>query len=324
MKEAALQFPAMALGTWTFAGDAIWSESSENESISVIHAALDMGITLFDTSPNYGNGRSESILGRALANRPAAAVATKTKIGGRSRESIRQTIEESLARLQREAIDLMQIHWPGSSPEETASALDLFMEMKREGKIVNIGACNFGVHDLRETEKYPIISNQLPYNLMWRVVEKEIAPLSKALGKRVWAYSPLQQGLLTGKYASLHDFPEGRKRTRHFSSEHEAAMHGEQGMEAETQAALTAFLKLSEETGIPPMKLGLSYIMSHPFIDTVLVGARTVSQLEELVASTEGTPDPGLIETLDSISQPLLEATGGNPDMYQPVSRVRY
>ncbi len=254
-----IQFPRMAMGTWTFAGDTIWDASDEQESISVIHAALDMGITLFDSSPNYGNGRSESILGRALADHPEAMVATKTKIQGQSRDALRAAVEGSLRRLGREAIDLIQIHWPGT-PEETAEALGLFMEMRQEGEIRAVGVCNFGVYDLKETAGYPIISNQLPYNLMWRVIEREIAPLSKEMGKQVWVYSPLQQGLLTGKYSDLTGFPSGRKRTRHYASSHPAANHGEAGMEAETQAALTGFLEIAEETGIGPLELGLRYI----------------------------------------------------------------
>ena len=318
-----IQFPRMALGTWTFAGDAIWDASDEQESVSVIHAALDMGITLFDSSPNYGNGRSESILGKALADRPEALVATKTKIQGLSRDALRAAVEGSLKRLGREAIDLMQIHWPGT-PEETAAALELFMEMRQEGKIRAIGVCNFGVYDLKETVNYPIISNQLPYNLLWRTIEQEIAPLSQEMGKKVWVYSPLQQGLLTGEYSDLTDFPSGRKRTRHYASTHLAANHGEAGMEAETQSALMGFLKIAEETGIGPLELGLRYIMSHSFIDTLLVGARSVKQLADLYASSEGSLDPSIIEQLDAVSQPLLTATKGNPDMYQSVSRVRY
>jgi len=110
--ESGVLVSQLALGTWTFAGDAIWSESSENESIRVIDAAIDAGVTLFDSSPNYGDGRSESILGKAVGNRESIMVSTKCKVDGLSRNEIVGIVENSLRRLQRESIDIMQIHWP--------------------------------------------------------------------------------------------------------------------------------------------------------------------------------------------------------------------
>jgi len=316
-----LPFSPIALGTWTFAGDSIWLESNDKESISVIHAALDMGITLFDTSPNYGNGRSETILGKAVKGRSNATIATKIKINDKSPADLRRYIEKSLKRLNRETIDLMQIHWPGNSSEETLEALDLFVTMKKEGKILNIGACNFGIFDLEETKNFPIISNQLPYSLMWRLIEEQIAPLSKAQGKVVWIYSPLQQGLLSGRYSNIEDFPEGHMRTRHFSSTRTAANHGESGMENETQSTLKSFLTIASETNIPPLELGLRYIQSKSFIDTILIGARSIKQIEEIVLSLNGPLDKEIIELLNKGSGNLLAAADRNPDMYQ--SRVR-
>ncbi len=325
MNNSSITFPPLALGTWTFAGDAIWSETSEQESIRVIHAAIDKGITLFDTSPNYGNGRSEAILGKAIKGRTEAVIASKIRINDQTMDILRGTIETSLVQLNREIIDLMQIHWPGNTPDETLQALELLTAMKQEGKILNIGVCNFGVFDLEETRKYPIISNQLPYNLLWRVVEKEIAPLSKTLGKAVWAYSPLQQGLLTGRYTKMDDFPEGRQRSRHFSAERKAANHGGPGIEQETEQTIAEFLELARELEIQPTELGLRYILSHSFIDTVLAGARTIKQLDELVlSSAKGPLDDEIITRLDALSDPVLKAAGGNPDMFQKHSRIRH
>lgn len=318
-----LHFPPVALGTWTFAGDSIWSDSNEKESIAVIHAALAEGITLFDTSPNYGSGRSEAILGKALKGRTEGFTATKLKVNGLSEKEIILSVDKSLKNLQRESIDLLQIHWP-ANPDETAAALECFTNLKKQGKIQNIGVCNFGTYDLEETSSFPIISNQLPYNLLWRVAEEKIAPLSKSLGMKVWAYSPFQQGLLTGKYANISVFPKGRMRTRHFSSEREAAGHGEAGMEQETQAVLEKFLKIAHRAEISPLELGLRYISSQSFIDTILVGARTVDQLTDIRKSMKGALDNELMEKLNQCSETLLRAAKGNPDMYQKVSRVRH
>ena len=313
----------LSLGTWTYAGDSIWSVSSESESIRVIQEALDRGVALFDTSPNYGNGRSESILGKALGNKPLASVATKCKVDGLTRSELISIVENSLKNLQRDTIDLMQVHWPASDPGQSSFALDVFQDLVREGKIKNLGVCNFGVHDLDENSGKNIISNQLPYNLMWRVIEEGIAEKSRELDMKVISYSPLQQGLLTGKYTSLHDFPSGRKRTRHFLDDGITAKHGDRGMERETQSCLGGFLRISAESGISPLNLAVSYILSHDFIDSMLAGARNLSQLEQLISAIDTKLPEDVKTELDRVSQPLLEAIGGNPDMYNRKSRVR-
>ncbi len=319
-----IEFPPLALGTWTFAGDAIWSESDEKECVEVIHRAMDLGITLFDTSPDYGAGRSEEILGKGLAGIPAekALVATKMKIDGKNEKDIVASVERSLRRLNRDALDLMQVHWPGT-PEETKRALDCFLELQSRGKIREIGACNFGIHDLEETADYPIVSNQLPYSLLWRAIENAIAPLSKAQGKRIWAYSTFQQGLLSGKYPSLEDFPEGRKRTLHFSSARPAAGHGGPGMETETETTLKAFLELSRTRGITPLALAMGFVSSRPFIDSLVVGARTPAQIEGLVRESKTVLNEGLLAELDALSEGLKKKAGNNLDMFQSPGRVR-
>lgn len=320
----AFDFPKLALGTWTFAGGDIWSDVNEQESIRVIHAALDEGISLFDSSPNYGNGASEAILGKALKGRSDGIIATKMKINGCSESDIIRSVETSLKTLNRSRIDLMQIHWPGTT-EETKSALESFIKLQKEGKILQIGVCNFGSQDLIETEQYPIVSNQLPYNLMWRVIEDEIALLTKEKGKHLWVYSPLQQGLLTGKYSKLSTFPKGRMRTRHFSSDREAANHGGPGMEEETQELLSDFLSIARDLGVNPTQLAIRYIRSQAFVDTILAGARNIKQLKELqsIVTSPGL-DKDVMDTLNKCSLKLLIATGGNPDMYQHRSRIRY
>ncbi|QEN08268.1 aldo/keto reductase [Oceanispirochaeta crateris] len=317
-------FPPMALGTWTFAGGDIWSDIDEKESIKVIHNALDSGISLFDTSPNYGDGASERILGKALKGISEGVIATKMKIDGCSEADIIDSVETSLKTLGRDTIDLMQVHWPGTT-EENKTALDTFQKLQKEGKILHIGVCNFGSQDLEETHSYPIISNQLPYNLMWRVIENDIAPLTKQQGKHLWVYSPLQQGLLTGKYNSLDSFPEGRMRTRHFAPKRKAATHGGPGMEAETQELLNDFLMISKDLGITPTELAIRYIRSQSFVDTILVGARDTKQLKELQSIITAAPlDDEVMTSLNECSLKLLKTAGGNPDMYQYTSRVRF
>ncbi|MBN2656817.1 MAG: aldo/keto reductase [Spirochaetales bacterium] len=306
-------FSRLSLGTWTFAGDAIWSDSPEKAAIDVLRFGAERGVRLFDTAPNYGNGRSESILGKALGNRDDVYIASKCKIEGLNREELTHIIEGSLRNLRREAIDLMQIHWPSSRSEETSAALDLFEDLKREGKIREIGVCNFGVEDMDENRKSPLACNQLPYSLMWRVIEENIGPYARERGIPVLAYSPLQQGLLSGLYADPGEFPEGRKRTRHYKSPI---------MLEETGNALKSFLAISQESGIEPVTLAISYVLSKDFIDSVLAGARTADQLNKLLAAVEYHLPDDVQKALDKSTQELFKACGGNPDMYG--ERVRY
>lgn len=308
-----MNFSRLSLGTWTFAGDSIWSDSSVEESIRVIHHAIDRGILLFDTAPNYGNGRSEKILGQALGNRSGVSVASKFKVDGLSRKDLKGLVEKSLSSLRRDAIDLMQIHWPAANPEQTSMALDFLEEMKCEGKILEIGVCNFGVLDLEENRHAGIVSNQLPYNLMWRVIEEGIALKSKEMKLPILAYSPLQQGLLSGKYQSLDDFPNGRQRTRHFGKT----------MKEETQHCLEGFLRIASEAGIPPVELALAYALSRDFIDTLIVGARTPDQFDQLLRASEISLPTHVVNALDIVSDPLLKACHGNPDMFRDKSRIR-
>lgn len=306
----------LALGTWTFAGDSVWSASSETECIRVVHAALDAGVNLFDSAPNYGSGRSEGILGMALKGRPDALVSTKFKVDGKQPADLRRMVDESLLRLGRERIDLMQIHWPTENRAEMEQAFDTLQLLQQAGKIRFLGVCNFGTHDLEAYGHRPFISNQIPFSLMWRVAESAIAPRSKAMGLSTIAYSPLQQGLLSGKYASLSDFPANRKQTRHFASTWAAVRHQEAGMESQTQACLDAFLAESRAVKIEPTRLAIAYVLSKPFIDVVLAGARTQRQLEVLVDSVDTVLEQDVMDRLDAGSQELWEAAGNNADMY--------
>ena len=307
-----ISFGALALGTWTFAGDDIWSSSREDDCIHVIHSALDQGVTLFDTSPNYGDGRSEAILGKALKDRSDAQVADKLKIDGLSPDEIRKQVEQSLTALGREWIDLMQVHWPSLEPQENTAALELFSRFRKEGKIRALGVCNFGVYDLEECSNIPLVSNQLPYSLAWRTVEESIVPACRKRGVKIWAYSPLQQGLLTGRYNHLVEFPSGRQRTRHFRD-----------LQNGTEHLLTAFLDLCRQHDLDATATALRYIWSGSQADTVLAGARNTEQLNQLIdISREPDLPEDVMEKLNQLSEPLRLETGGNPDMYQ--SRVRY
>jgi len=205
----------IALGTWAIGGW-MWGGSDENDAIKTIHAALDSGINVIDTAPVYGFGRSEEIVGKALAAgwRGKAIVATKLGLewqdGKLSRNSsperLRTELEDSLRRLQTDVIDLYQVHWPDESVpiEETATTLAGF---QREGRILAIGVSNFTPVQMdRFRSAAPLTSVQPPYNLFERDIERDILPYAQANSLAVLAYGSLCRGLLTGKITEKTTF----------------------------------------------------------------------------------------------------------------------
>lgn len=205
----------IALGTWAIGGW-MWGGTEESEAIATIHAALDEGINLIDTAPVYGFGRSEELVGKALAGgrRDQALIATKVGLDWGSgkilRKSsparLRQELEDSLRRLQTDVIDIYQVHWPDEATpfEDTAATLEDF---RREGKIRTIGVSNFSPAQMdRFRNKAPLATIQPPYNLFEREIEAAVLPYAEKHGLVVLAYGALCRGLLTGKITAKTTF----------------------------------------------------------------------------------------------------------------------
>ncbi|MBS3779674.1 MAG: aldo/keto reductase [Desulfovermiculus sp.] len=204
----------VALGTWAIGGW-MWGGTDEAESIRTIHAALDQGINIVDTAPVYGFGRSEEIVGKALAQdgkRKEVVLATKValewdpqagKVWRNAAPSrIRQEVEDSLRRLQTDVIDVYQVHWPDSNVlfTETAQALD---QMKAEGKIRTVGVSNFSVDQMQDFGRGTELAVcQPPYNIFERDIENDVLPYCQKQGIATLTYGALCRGLLTGKMKS--------------------------------------------------------------------------------------------------------------------------
>lgn len=204
-----LRVSRIALGTWAIGGW-MWGGTDEAESIRTIHAALDRGINLIDTAPVYGFGRSEEIVGKALAQngrRAKALIATKVGLDWKdgkpfrnaSRKRILQEADDSLRRLQTDVIDLYQVHWPDTNTpiEETAAAM---AELYRSGKIRAIGVSNFSPAQMDAFRSVaPLHTAQPPYNLFERGIEKDVLPYCEKARIAVLAYGFLCRGLLSGR-----------------------------------------------------------------------------------------------------------------------------
>ena len=210
----------IALGCWPFAGGGYWGDQDDRASIATVHAALDAGINFFDTAEGYGGGHSERVLGAGLkGRRDQAVIATTVSAHHLSAEGVQRACEGSLANLQTDCIDLYQIHWPNWTLPlaETVEALE---KLRQQGKIRAIGVSNFAVQDLGQMlaaappARGGVQTNQLPYGLLWRVIEDAIKPLCEKNEVGLLCYSPLAQGLLADIYPTVDDVPENLKRTR--------------------------------------------------------------------------------------------------------------
>jgi aryl-alcohol dehydrogenase-like predicted oxidoreductase len=208
----------IGLGTWAIGGW-MWGGTDEAESIRTIHAALDRGITLIDTAPAYGFGRSEEIVGKALAEggrRAGVVLATKVGLDWKneqpfrngSRARIFKEIDDSLRRLRTDAIDLYQVHWPDPNTpiEETAGAM---ADLHKAGKIRAIGVSNFSPAQMDSFAAVaPLHAVQPPYNLFERAIEADVFPYACRHGLAMLAYGALCRGLLSGRMRPDTKFPD--------------------------------------------------------------------------------------------------------------------
>jgi len=314
----------VAMGCWALAGGRVWGPQIEADSIATVHAALDAGVNFFDTAEGYGAGDSEVVLGRALAGRRhEAVIATKVSRSNSSSDGVRKACERSLQRLQTDYIDLYQIHWPSRTvpPDETMEALE---KLRQQGKVRAIGVCNFGVQDLSHLLKTGWVeTNQLPYSLLWRAIEYEIKQKCMDEGLGILCYSPLAQGLLTGKFSSLNEVPEGRARTRLFSSDRTQARHGEAGCEPEVFTAIEQIRRICDDIGQPMAKLAIAWLLHQPGVTSVIAGARKPDQIRQTAQAADLELSQETIAVLAEATEEVKQKMGPNPDLWQSESRFR-
>ncbi len=287
-----IQVTPVGLGTWAIGGW-MWGGTDEKQSIDTIHAAIDQGIGLVDTAPVYGFGRSEEIVGKALADggrREKVALATKAALNWNDEHSkvwrdataerIRKEVEDSLRRLQTDYIDIYQIHWPDpvAPMEETARALE---ELYREGKIRAIGVSNFSPEQMDAfREVAPLHSVQPPYNLFERDIEKDVLPYCHNNGIATITYGALCRGLLSGKMSPDRDFQGDDLRNN------DPKFRGER-----FRQYLNAVDKLDQlardRFGHTVLELALRWLIDQDGVTTALWGARRPEQLDP-VSNVQG------------------------------------
>ena len=317
VKVTPLAFGAWAIGGW------MWGGADDKEAIKAIHASLDMGITTIDTAPIYGFGKSEELVGQALEGvaRDKYQILTKYGMNWRTeegeyffdstdnngnpvkiykfsgRQSVIQECEDSLRRLKTDYIDLYQIHWPDATTpiSETMEAIATLLE---QGKILAAGVCNYDTSQIDEALKtVELVSNQVPYSMVHRNIEKDILPQAISKGISIIPYSPLQRGLLTGKIKRDHKFASGdtRENNRYYKPENIDRIN----------SFLATIKHIADGYGVTLAQLVINWTTRQPAMDCVLVGARDPKQVKENIGALSFTLKDNEIELIRQRAEEL-------------------
>lgn len=304
-----IRLSPIIMGTWQ-TGKSMWTGIDDTQSEKAIQAAMDAGITTFDTAEVYGNGHSEKILGKAIGNRrDHVQILSKVFSNHLKYDQVVSSCNRSLKNLGTDYLDLYQIHWPpgsfGVPPvplEETMRALG---DLKAQGKIRAIGVSNFSLEQLQEVSALgPIESLQPPYSLFWRHVEPDTTGWCRENQVTILAYSPLAQGLLTGKFGPEHQFDKGD----HRSSNRLFQAH----VYPRVQEALQALRLLAEKKGISMAQLALAWVIAKPGI-CAIAGARSTEQAVDNARAADVVLSDAELDAMDRIARPVVEQIDDNP-----------
>ncbi len=303
----------IVMGTWQ-AGKDMWVGIDDRESIAAIRAAYDAGITTFDTAEAYGNGHSERIVAEALSGvRNRVVYATKVFANHLRYDQVIKACERSLKNLATDAIDLYQVHWPAGSfntPKvpiaETMRALN---ELKTQGKIRAVGVSNFSRAQLEEAAAHgEIVSLQPPYSLFWRRLETDAMPYCVENNLTILAYSPMAQGLLTGKFASDHRFAPGDNRSKNRLLEPETYRR--------VQAALERLRPIAAKHDCSLGQLALAWVISQPNA-CAIAGARNADQSIQNAAAATVKLSSEDLRQMDGIGRLVTDHLDDEPVMWK-------
>jgi myo-inositol catabolism protein IolS len=302
----------LIFGTWQ-AGKKGWVGIEDDIVIQAMQAALEAGITTFDTAEVYGDGYSEELVGKALGDRRDRVIlATKVFANHLKADQVIAACEGSLKRLQTDVIDLYQIHWPsgafGSEVVPIGETMGALNQLKEQGKIRALGVSNFSRSQLEEAAQYGRIDSlQPPYSLFWRGVETDQLPYCIEQNITVLAYSSLAQGLLTGKFGPDHQFPAAdiRSKNKLFQPPlYDTAL-----------AALAELRPIAERHHTSVGNLALAWLIAQPQT-TAIVGARNAAQARENAQAMQVTLSPEDLREIDALSRTVTEHIDTDPVMW--------
>lgn len=284
----------LVLGSWQF-GEASWGLTEENELRGLIQEAIDGGINMIDTAWAYGNGQSEEIIGKAIkGKRERIYIATKCLP---QMDRLQKQLEDSLRRLQVDYVDLYQVHWLESDGQvkPIIEQLNRFLE---DGKIRYIGVSNFSIRNHEEALKYAsIVSSQPPYSMLKRKVESDIIPFCLKNKIGVLAYSPLQKGLLTGKYTGNETFPKGDVRSW---DEHFAKRRFKDNV-----AVVNQLKPFAQRYGKTLAQLVLNWTFRRKGITAAIMGLKNRQQLRDNLGALGWGIEPQDLQEIETLLPPL-------------------
>ncbi|MBA4086069.1 MAG: aldo/keto reductase [Kytococcus sp.] len=313
--NSGLKISEIAYGNWLTHG----SQVEADAATACVRAALDHGITTFDTADVYANTKAESVLGEALKGERRESLEILTKVywptgpggpndSGLSAKHIRESIDGSLRRLQTDYVDLYQAHrFDTETPlEETMQA---FADVVRQGKALYIGVSEWTAEQIREGHALAqqlgirLISSQPQYSMIWRVIEDRVVPTCEELGLSQIVWSPIAQGILTGKYQPGQAPPAGSRATHEEAGKPIAGRVGD-------EALLTAVQQLrpiADEAGLSMAQLAVAWVLQNPNVAAAIIGASRPEQVEENVTASGVTLSPEAMVAIDEALEGHIE-----------------
>ena len=311
--RSGLKISEIAYGNWITHG----SQVEEDAARACVQAALDAGVTTFDTADVYAATRAEQVLGRALHGVRRESIEIFTKVywptgpgpndRGLSRKHIMESAHASLRRLQTDYLDLYQAHrYDHETPlEETLRAFD---DLVRQGKVLYAGVSEWRAEEIAEAVKTAgelgldrVVSNQPQYNMLWRVIESEVIPLCQEAGIGQIVWSPIAQGVLTGKYLPGDQRPAGSRAT-----EPGAAGDMEDYLTDRILDRVARLRPVAAEAGLSLAQLAVAWVLQNPAVSAAIIGASRPEQVRENVRASGVRLDPALLRQIDDILGPEI------------------
>jgi aryl-alcohol dehydrogenase-like predicted oxidoreductase len=319
-----LDVSVVGYGGWGIADAENWGPQDPDAAFRAICAAQESGITFFDTADSYGDGQSERMIGEALRGvRDRVILSTKLGRQHTTATQVARACERSLANLGTDRIDLYQVHWPVPT-SQSADIFGALEELRKQGKIRHIGLSNHGLRDLATVQaKLPnVVSNQMAYSLLFRAIEFDILPRCRKEQIPILCYSPLIQGLLSGRYATADSFPAARARSRLFSSSRPLARHGEPGCEEEVFRALPLLQNVAREIGESLSAVSIAWLLAQSGVACVIAGARSAFSAKQNARAGNLILSESVLSRLTQVTEEVKARLGPNPDLWQTPSRI--
>ncbi len=313
--NSGLKISTITYGNWLTHGSQVENE----QAMACVRAALEAGITTFDTADVYANTKAETVLGEALKSERRESLEIFTKVFGPigpkghndvglSRKHIMEAAHGSLKRLQTDYLDLYQAHrYDHETP--LIETMQAFADLVRQGKVLYVGVSEWTAdqlragHALAEELGFQLISNQPQYSMLWRVIEEEVVPTSRELGISQVVWSPIAQGVLTGKYKPGEQAPEGSRAT----DEKGGADMIKRWMRDDVLARVQELAPLAADAGLSMAALAVAWVLQNDNVATAIIGASRPEQVADNAAAAGVTLDADLLGRIDEILDPVIE-----------------